>query len=51
MSMRRMWLRALWRLINVGLQGEFFKNVHKDFPGVRFDIEMGDNNLRVVTTM
>lgn len=30
---------------------EFFKNVHKDFPGVRFDIEMGDNNLRVVTTM
>ncbi len=29
----------------------YFKNVSKDFPGVRFDIESGDNNLKVVTTM
>lgn len=30
---------------------EIFKNVHKGLPGVRFDIESGDNNLRVITTM
>lgn len=30
---------------------EIFRNVHKGLPGVRFDIESGDNNLRVVTTM
>ncbi|MGC5773921.1 transcriptional regulator [Paenibacillus pabuli] len=28
-----------------------FKNVNRDYPGVRFDIEAGDNSLRVVTTM
>ena len=28
-----------------------FKNVSKDYPGVRFDIEAGDNSLRAVTTM
>lgn len=28
-----------------------FKNVSKDYPGVRFDIEAGDNSLRSVTTM
>lgn len=28
-----------------------FKNVSREFPGVRFDIESGDNSLRVVTTM
>lgn len=30
---------------------QYFKNVSQDFPGVRFDIESGDNNLKVVTTM
>jgi hypothetical protein len=30
---------------------QYFKNVNKDLPGVRFDIESGDNNLKVVTTM
>ena len=30
---------------------QFFKNVNRDLPGVRFDIESGDNNLKVVTTM
>ncbi|TVX95084.1 transcriptional regulator [Cohnella terricola] len=30
---------------------EQFKTVSKDYPGVRFDIEAGDNSLRVVTTM
>ncbi|HEY8464382.1 MAG TPA: transcriptional regulator [Bacillota bacterium] len=30
---------------------QFFKNVNREFPGVRFDIESGDNNLKVVTTM
>lgn len=30
---------------------EIFRNVHKGLPGVRFDIESGDNNLRVLTTM
>ncbi|MBD8498811.1 transcriptional regulator [Paenibacillus arenosi] len=30
---------------------ESFKNVGKDFPGVRFDIEAADNSLRTVTTM
>jgi len=29
----------------------YFKNITRDFPGVRFDIEYGDNNLKVVTTM
>lgn len=28
-----------------------FKNVNREFPGVRFDIEAGDNSLRSVTTM
>ncbi|OXM85391.1 transcriptional regulator [Paenibacillus rigui] len=30
---------------------ETFKNVSRDFPGVRFDIEAGENGLRAVTTM
>ncbi len=30
---------------------EFFRNVSMDYPGVRFDIESGDNNLTVTTTM
>jgi hypothetical protein len=30
---------------------QFFKNVSRDYPGVRFDIESGDNNLKVITTM
>lgn len=30
---------------------ETYKNVNKDYPGVRFDIESGENNLKVVTTM
>ncbi len=30
---------------------EFFKNVSKEYPGVRYDIEAGDNSLRTVTTM
>ncbi|MFB5763900.1 transcriptional regulator [Paenibacillus medicaginis] len=28
-----------------------FKTINKDYPGVRFDIEAGDNSLRMVTTM
>lgn len=28
-----------------------FKNVSTNYPGVRFDIESGENNLKVVTTM
>ncbi len=28
-----------------------FKNVSRKYPGVRFDIEGGDNSLKVVTTM
>ncbi|HBF39867.1 MAG TPA: transcriptional regulator [Firmicutes bacterium] len=30
---------------------EYFKNVHKGLPGVRFDLESADNNFRVITTM
>lgn len=30
---------------------DYFKNVHKGLPGVRFDLESGDNNFRVLTTM
>jgi len=30
---------------------EHFKNVTGKYPGVRFDIESGDNSLRMVTTM
>lgn len=30
---------------------ESFKSTSKEFPGVRFDIEAGDNSLRAVTTM
>jgi hypothetical protein len=30
---------------------ESFKNVSREFPGVRFDLEAGDNGLRAVTTM
>ena len=30
---------------------QFFKNVNRELPGVRFDIESGDNNLKVITTM
>ncbi|MEK5039343.1 transcriptional regulator [Sporosarcina sp. FSL K6-3457] len=30
---------------------ESFRDVKKDHPGVRFDIEAGDNSLRAVTTM
>jgi len=30
---------------------ESFKNVKKAYPGIRFDIEAGDNSLRAVTTM
>ncbi|MCX7746220.1 MAG: transcriptional regulator [Clostridia bacterium] len=30
---------------------ESFKNVSKNYPGVRFDIESGENNLRILTTM
>ncbi len=30
---------------------EVFKKANKDYPGVRFDIEAGDNSLRAVTTM
>ncbi|MEK3727621.1 transcriptional regulator [Lysinibacillus sp. FSL W8-0953] len=30
---------------------ESFKNVKRNYPGVRFDIEAGDNSLRAVTTM
>jgi hypothetical protein len=30
---------------------QYFKNINKDLPGVRFDIESGDNNLKVLTTM
>lgn len=30
---------------------ESFRNVSRDYPGVRFDIESGENNLKVVTTM
>ncbi|ATP40159.1 transcriptional regulator [Solibacillus sp. R5-41] len=30
---------------------ESFRNVKKTYPGVRFDIEAGDNSLRAVTTM
>lgn len=28
-----------------------FRNVQRNYPGVRFDIEAGDNSLRAVTTM
>ncbi|MWC31328.1 transcriptional regulator [Paenibacillus sp. MMS18-CY102] len=30
---------------------ERFRSVSKEYPGVRFDIEAGDNGLRAVTTM
>ncbi len=30
---------------------ETFKTVNKNYPGVRFDVEAGDNSLRTVTTM
>jgi len=30
---------------------ESFRNVQRNYPGVRFDIEAGDNSLRAVTTM
>ncbi|WP_411680948.1 transcriptional regulator [Clostridium thailandense] len=30
---------------------ELFRNVSRDYPGIRFDIESGENNLRVTTTM
>lgn len=30
---------------------EWFRNINKDYPGIRFDIESGDNNLKVLTTM
>ncbi len=30
---------------------ESFRNVKRSYPGVRFDIEAGDNSLRAVTTM
>ncbi|CAM3808669.1 transcriptional regulator [Marinicrinis lubricantis] len=30
---------------------EAFKKVKKEYPGVRFDIEAGENSLRAVTTM
>lgn len=30
---------------------ESFKSVKRNYPGVRFDIEAGDNSLRAVTTM
>lgn len=30
---------------------ERFKNVHREYPGVRFDIESGENSLRVTTTL
>ncbi|BAU27187.1 hypothetical protein DFP93_104278 [Aneurinibacillus soli] len=30
---------------------EAFRNISREYPGVRFDIEGGDNGLRVVTTM
>lgn len=30
---------------------ESFKNISREYPGVRFDIEAGDNSLRAVTTM
>jgi hypothetical protein len=30
---------------------ESFRNVKRGYPGVRFDIEAGDNSLRAVTTM
>lgn len=30
---------------------ENFKNVYSEYPGVRFDIEAGDNALRVTTTL
>ncbi len=30
---------------------ESFRNVSRNYPGVRFDIESGDNSLRMVTTM
>ncbi|WP_139488174.1 transcriptional regulator [Brevibacillus dissolubilis] len=30
---------------------ESYKNVSREYPGVRFDIEAGDNSLRTVTTM
>ncbi len=30
---------------------ESFRNVKRNYPGVRFDIEAGDNSLRAVTTM
>jgi hypothetical protein len=30
---------------------QYFKNVSREYPGVRFDIESGDNNLKAVTTM
>ncbi len=30
---------------------ESFRNINKNYPGVRFDIESGENNLKIVTTM
>ncbi|UHA72249.1 transcriptional regulator [Paenibacillus sp. 481] len=30
---------------------EYFKSISKEYPGVRFDIEAGENSLRAVTTM
>ncbi len=30
---------------------EAFRNVSKEYPGIRFDIESGENNLKVTTTM
>ncbi|MCY6355731.1 transcriptional regulator [Clostridium sp. ZS2-4] len=30
---------------------ESFKNVSRNYPGIRFDIESGENNLKVITTM
>lgn len=30
---------------------ELFRNVSREYPGIRFDIESGENNLKVTTTM
>lgn len=34
-----------------GYLKSYFKNVHKEYPGVRFDIEAKDHSLKVLSTM
>jgi len=42
-------LSAAWQC--PGYLKTYFKNTHKDYPGVRFDIEARDHSLRVLSSM